>query len=491
MNKYLRAISSNLIFFTINSVFFLVITPVLIRVMGEEFYGLWMILMALMLFSNIGTLGINTIVMKFSSEAINDKKKNIFYNQVVTTGYILVLAMATLMAIMLLVSKNIIVERLDTTVVYKMQFKRAIDWIILGLFPQFALRVPQGFLLGQLENNTVRGLELFSSILLFGGAALIAWGEKNIVLIAAWNLAVSLFILGLYIVNIRRYITPLRWEPHWQILKRMFSFSKWMFFQSLAIALFQQFDRILVGIVLGPAIAGVYSVGTSIALRLSMVVGQITRVMVPYASLKETLGDNEKLYLIFRQLSRYISLLIAGFGSFLIIWMPDILSLWISPEYAKKYATVFQILILAYSILSLSRPAHQTLTGMGKVKFTAIVYFLSTTLMLTGVFFLSRMYGLIGAAASNLVLASLLAFNLFVYHELQSSIPWQNVFTDLQWGVFLPILIYGLSLFSSSLIMKIMVSIALGILIILLIMKDAFVKNRLLQFMQSAFKSRI
>ena len=49
MNKYLRAISSNLIFFTINAVFFLVITPVLIRVMGEEFYGLWTILMALML----------------------------------------------------------------------------------------------------------------------------------------------------------------------------------------------------------------------------------------------------------------------------------------------------------------------------------------------------------------------------------------------------------------------------------------------------------
>ena len=444
MNKYLRAISSNLIFFTINAVFFLVITPVLIRVMGEEFYGLWMILMALMLFSNVGTLGINTIVMKFSSEVISDEKKNIFYNQVVTSGYIIVFAMAMLMAILLFVSRNIIVDRLDTTVAYKMQFKQAITWSIFGLFPQFVSRVPQGFLLGQLENHTVRKTELLASIFLFGGAALIAWVEKNLALIAVWNLVINLLILGLYLASIRHYLSPLLWKPDWQTLRRMFAFSKWMSVQSLAIALFQQFDRVLVGIVLGPALAGVYSVGTSIALRLSMVVGQITEVMVPYASLKETLGDSKKLYSIFRQLSRYISLLIAGFGSFLIIWMPEILSLWISPEYAKKYATVFQILIVAYSLLSLCRPAHQALVGMGQVKFAAIIYLFSTLLMLMGVLLSARSFGLIGAVSANLALIFLLIFNLTLYKQTSQTGYFKDFMIDLKWGIFLPPLSFGL-----------------------------------------------
>jgi len=59
MNKYLQAISANYIFFGINSIFFLIITPIAIRIMGDELYGLWTILIAILLLSNVGSLGMN------------------------------------------------------------------------------------------------------------------------------------------------------------------------------------------------------------------------------------------------------------------------------------------------------------------------------------------------------------------------------------------------------------------------------------------------
>ena len=240
---------------------------------------------------------------------------------------------------------------------------------------------------------------------------------------------------------------PFNLQLNLPTLHKMLNFSGWMFLQSVAVSLFQHFDKVIISFTLGPALAGVYSIGTSLALRLSIITGQGTEVMIPYASLKTTRSDPRAIYKTFRQLSRYISLLLAGIGSLLIVWMYEILFFWISPDFAAHYTNAFRLLIIAYSLLSLCRPAHQTLTGMGRIKFATLVYLLSTLSMLTGVFFLSGWFGITGAVVANLLMISLLVLNLFTYYILQSPIQWRDVVADLQWGLILPILIYGSSFF--------------------------------------------
>ena len=104
MNKYLSAISINFIFFIISLIFFLVITPLAIHLMGEEFYGLWAVLIALMLFSNVGSLGIDTIVTKFASEAPPQGSTQIQFNRVMSVGYLIVFAMSLITAVILLLA---------------------------------------------------------------------------------------------------------------------------------------------------------------------------------------------------------------------------------------------------------------------------------------------------------------------------------------------------------------------------------------------------
>jgi len=57
-DKYIKAVSYNFAYFLVSSLTYLVLTPIAIRVMGGEFYGLWMILFAVGQLSVIGTLGI-------------------------------------------------------------------------------------------------------------------------------------------------------------------------------------------------------------------------------------------------------------------------------------------------------------------------------------------------------------------------------------------------------------------------------------------------
>lgn len=478
MSKYLKAISYNLIFFVINTLAFLILTPLAIRIMGDEFYGLWIIIFAIMQFTNIGSLGIGSIVNKFAAE--EDKQGHAAGN-IISSAIIITLPMAILIAIILIVTKNIIVEHINLPIAYAEQFNQALTISAISILPQFLNKLFQGYFLSQIMNKFVKALDFVANVLPWIGGIIIALIEKNLIWMSIFNLGVQICITIIFSIVLSRKIKRIS-APSYQTIKRMLSFSVFMLLESSAIALFQQFDRILVGFTQGPVIAGVYSVGTSVGLRLSMVTGQATEVMIPYASVKDSMGDQVRLYTTFRSLSRVISHFLSLISSVAIIWMHEILSLWISPDYADHYTGAFRILIIAYNILSLSRSGHQTLTGMGKVKFTSLVYFFSSIFMLTSLYFLSKYYGLSGAASANLLMASLLAFNLLVYKTLNKQISWKDVIEDLGWGIVLPVLVYMFSLNFSfkSIPEKFFLTLMISLILFFIILKDKNLKDRLL-----------
>ncbi|NOH01023.1 MAG: oligosaccharide flippase family protein [Chloroflexi bacterium] len=491
MNKYLRAITANSFFLVITTIFFLIVTPLALRIMGEEFYGMWVVMVALMFFSNVGNLGVSAIVMKFSSESFQDGEFKQRINQVMTSGYVLVFLMSMATFLILLAAKGLIANSLNTSAVLKEQFQKALFWVALGVFPQFLARVPHGYLLSQLRNWAVRQAEFFSMTLLWLGAIIVTNINKNLEWIGVWCFLTHLLVLGLYIGIVQR-LHPFRFQLDVPTLHKMTNFSGFMFLESVAVVVFQQLDRVAVSFILGPVLAGAYSVGTSLALRLTMVTGLATEVMVPYASLRDSLNDHEKLNDVFRQLSRYVSLILAAVASLLVVWMEDLLALWISLDYATRYAGAFRLMIVAYGLLSLCRPAHQTLTGMGKVKMSSSIYMVSSLLMLGGVFYLSQRFGLMGAAAANFALVLLLSFNVKVYQFLGSPSIWRDFFTDLKWGLLIPSLAYAAFHFFLPPIFcyKIIGTVFLAVFFFWVVSRDAYLKEELLPRLLQKFRGR-
>jgi polysaccharide transporter, PST family len=473
MNKYIGAISTNLVFFIINTLFFLIMTPISIRVMGVDFYGLLSILYAIALFLNVGTLGIGSIVNKFSAESNN---LSIDYSaKVLTSGFLIVLMMSILTSLLMFLARALIAGNIKTTSNLQRDFYYALFWIILSIFPQFLAKVPQGFFLSRYENILARSMDSLISMLPWIGAICIALVQKNLVKVAEWFFFVQWIVFLIYfVILVRKVSYHLYFDGI--LLRKMLNFSGFMFINSVAITFFQQFDRVIVGFVLGPAIAGVYSVGTSVGLRIPLIAGQVTELMIPYASLKDFQDERERLFIVFRKLSQYVSLTVAGIGGFLILWMDKILSLWISPSYALNYSNPFRILVIAYGLISLSRPADQTLTGLGKVKFTSLVYLFSSVAMLSGVYVFSLHFGLFGAACADCIMVILLVFNLYTYHNLSKKISWMAVINDLQWGFFLPIIIYILLFIAQTIIFKLLLTAILGITLIMVIRKDDWIR---------------
>lgn len=450
MNRYLSAISYNLAYFLISSLSFLILTPLAIQIMGGEFFGLWTLLFTVSQFTNIGSLGIGQIVNKLSSEkenSVGDASK------ILSTSVVIIIPMAAISAGLLCLVVPTLVKAFGPSANYVKSLQNALYISAISIFPAFINKIFQGFFLSQLKNRLVRSSEFITSIFPWLGAIFIASVEKNLTWLSLWNTLLQFFVMVLFLIIALRE-TTWNWFPQKKILRRMLNYSKFLFVEWSAGAVFQLIDRILVGILLGPTAAGIYSVATSIGLRLPMVTGYATEVMIPYASRKEHLGERKVLYETFRKINSYVSLIIGVLSGVCLLWMHEILQYWISPQYADTNYITFNLVILAYGIISLAKPAHQTLTGLGRVKFTSMTYLFASSLMILGLCLLTKYFGLMGAAIANLIMAILLVMNLYTYKVLNLDLIWGNLLSDLKWGFLIPVISVVLTTLNTSPIIK-------------------------------------
>jgi O-antigen/teichoic acid export membrane protein len=371
------------------------------------------------------------------------------------------------------------VNQLSITPTRVPQFRLGLVVVALSIVPQFLQKVPQGLLYSGLKYLESRSIELLANVAVWVGGLGLAYQTRNIFFVALWGLGVQIIILLLYYWAVAR-LGFFRWRVSRLTLHSMMNFSFYTFIESLSIAMFQQLDRILVAITLGPVAAGVYSVATSLGLRLSMLTGQATEVMIPYASLQNSTQNYSGLYRVFRDLLRLTSLLLGLLASLLILFIEEILALWISPDYARSYTLFFRIIIIGYSWLSLCRPGHQTLTGIGSVRLTSFVYLFTTFFMLLGLYTWAKGFGMLGAASANLVMVFMLVLNIYTYSKLAGSLSFSHLIVDQAWGLFIPGLFFSLTLFLTfSLFQKIFLMLILVFCALFNLWRDPFLKKHL------------
>lgn len=461
MNKYLRAVSSNYIFFGINTLFFLIITPIAIRVMGEELYGLWAILNAILLFSGVGMMGMGVVVNKFASEV---GEQALAPNKIISATIVILTPMALLVMGLILMLKTWLAKQFGLTPAQEDAFGTALTFTALSIVPQFLGKIPQGYLLSQLKNHVARLIESGVHILIWIGAVMLAYYGKDLAGMALWALGIQILGAGIFFFIVARLIN-FQWDFEVKNLRKILNFSGYTLIENLAIALFQQFDRILVGLLLGPATAGVYSLATSVGLRITMIVGQASEVMIPYASLNHAKGYQQKLLKTYRDLSKYVSFVSAIITSFLLIWMPEILQAWISPEYSKEFTSIFRIIVLSYGLFTLGHSGRQTLFGMGKIKTISLTYLIASSLMLIAIYPLSKELKITGAGIANVIMIVIIFLNLQVYKFLQGENCFKSMLKDIWLGLLLPPLIFFLTIVFDTILFKSVISVSTLILI--------------------------
>ena len=323
----------NGIYLIIQGLLFFILTPLLIRALGSELYGLWVLLTAIIGFTSVANFGIIPAVVKYVAQFSVTEKSQQNLATAVTFGYAFMMLVGMLAGALLFVSRNSLASILATGDVPATAFAEAIGIVALSLTPLLLSQVSRSILLGVVQNQFAGSIDVLQSGLLLGGALVISLLQKSIVALACWIVLVYcvVFLYSSFLVwrRARVFCFSFKWDK--QLIREILHYSLFAWIANLGSLLFDSTDRILVGALLGPAAAGAYSVATGVGMRLNQLTGPLVQVLVPLASSYQAVGRKEQLRIAFRYVSRVVACLLVVASGLLFIWADWFLAVWISP----------------------------------------------------------------------------------------------------------------------------------------------------------------
>jgi O-antigen/teichoic acid export membrane protein len=476
---------SNGLFFVAQTIVFLAITPLTLYALGKEVYGLWTIMLAILGFSNLAQFGTDAAVAKYTAQysTRNDLKDK--FSTVVTFSHVFMLTTGVLISLVIWSFRYWIAQHLEFNANVAELLPNVFGLMAFGVIPGFLFSASRGVLLGLVHNNLANSLDLGSNILLWIGATIIGIMEGSILYLALWVVIINVIrflFSGYFTIRVTAKYN-LRFILDFRTIKELIHFSFLSWAATFGGTMFQSLDRILVGMLLGPSASGVYGIATSVGARSSGFASRIAQALLPFSSAEQVAGYRQRIVSALRHSSSLVgcgSLFLTGIS---VIWMDEILCLWISPGFSSDYSLSFRLIMVCYGIYSIVLPAQHIAQGMGWVAFPACIYLGSGLAMNLLIWALAPKFGIVGAIAANFVLISLIAINFYLTKKLGLSLS--TVYKDLGLLVLLFLSMMVIPFLVISLPIKLLATIVLTSITALLALRQGRSKT-MLRLMQGS-----
>jgi len=465
MRRAVGASVVNLAYLAVQSLMFIIVTPLLLKVWGAEGYGMWVIMLAVMRGAELAVFGMDQALVKYVAQFSVEPDAGRKISGVISfsTLFLLFTGLASCAIVWVLrdwIALNIFAA-LDVS-----ELAGAFGLIAIGLVPLFLSQVPLFVLFGLVYNELAGGLKLGYDVFLWGGALTIGLLGGSI-LDLGWLLlllnGVYFFLTSLVAFWVLRPFN-LRFEWNMPLIKELLHYGFYAWIISIGIRFYQQVDRILVGLVLGAALAGVYGIATGIAARLTRLASQFSQVLLPFASSYQVKDRLQEIRTIFRHASRLVACLMVLASSAIVIWMDIILELWISPQYSYDYTEAFRVLLIIYAFHSVMLPALRISLGLGWIKVPTIVIAASSIAMLVVLWVISQYLGLMGAVIANAVYIAVVYINFYTAGKLDFK-PVRTVLADIGPPLVVLLAVLLLSLEALTIFQRALVTIVVAVII--------------------------
>ncbi|MBF0109441.1 MAG: oligosaccharide flippase family protein [Magnetococcales bacterium] len=342
--------------------------PVYLHFLGYELYGVWLSLGVVLVFAQLGDLGIRTAIVKLVAEAQGQED-------------MAAMGQYVLMALMLLtVSGSLVflsILGLRTSIIQWFRFPGELtaiaQWLLpwIGLLSVYVLivqalkAVVAGLGRMDLANAIETGgrvVTIVLSILLF----FLGWKLESL-LLASWlshcgqHLAAILVIRRLSSLRILRRANLDRAR-----FRAMIDFSALVFGGALVSMLLDPFNRMMIARCVGVSAIPVYDIVYRVANQLRSVVAEGMRPLLPELSrMANDGGRRERIGHVQRRLQGLVLLLIPLFLG--LWWFSDAgFEFWLRQGYSSELAQAFGILLPGIWANLAGVPAYYTLMAMNR-----------------------------------------------------------------------------------------------------------------------------
>ncbi len=398
----------------------LLLTPFLIHRLGLEAYGVWTLALTITFaggYASLSELGIEGATVRYVAEASDDRDLPAL-NRAVCTSLAVFCAIALLLAPIAVALAHPLVSLFDVPPHLRMAATTC--FALVGA--QLAFELPARAFVAVLEGT--QHFIVYQSVEL--GRALLQAALYVIVVLRGWGIAglggalavSSLAALLAYWILAHRAVTGLRASPFGASraeLARIVRFGGGVFSLRLVSTVYNQMDKAIVGIALGPRPVGLYEIANKINLGAATISSVSVSAVVPAAASMRR--EAALLRDMFVRGSCYATAASLPFAVAAFIFAKPLLLSWIGPSARPAVGAVR--LFACYETMQMVNNVGSTMIfGVGRIRLPLIVNTVATLLNLVLSIALVHPLGFSGVIVGTL-LANGLAWPVLLWYYLR------------------------------------------------------------------------
>jgi O-antigen/teichoic acid export membrane protein len=377
----------------------LITAPLLASNLGQEGFGLWLLVMSLASYAGLVDLGMTTALTKYIASNLALEKKN-KVNRILASGLALYLVMGLLVLcgfvfIVVFLGQlfNISPDRIPTVRVVLLV-------VMLGTILNFPRRCSEALLLAQERHYLISIVGATSNLVRLGLIVLaFALGGGLFELSVLHAGVMTAGFTALFLMARRSSPGWVHMRPAWDktVLKELFAYVRNIGISIVGDSTRSQAPTILLGALVNPGQVALFGPAYRIvSLSQAIVCGAIGVSMARFARLTSLNARQERSNL-FLDVCLHSSLLgvLAGMGVFFL--GPAFINIWMGPDFVLS-ARIAQILALPLALSLISFPCYTVSQGIGRLKTVAILSVFEAVMAVAAMPWLILRYGAEGAA---------------------------------------------------------------------------------------------
>ncbi|MGV8929950.1 MAG: oligosaccharide flippase family protein [Brevundimonas sp.] len=380
----------------------LVFTPILVRALGQEGYGLFSIVGALAAYLYMIDFGLNDGVLRFfvRHEARPENRRRFLAEMLGTYALLAGLVALAVWGVHalapILFSGSLTAPQI--ALLQDMILAVGAGAAILVAFNPLGALISASerfVFLRTLEIVVALGSTLLTIALLWRG-----YGALMVVIVMSGALVVQVVARLIYVVTVLR--VPVGWAlPDRATLKPVAIYAAPIFVSMMVEQIYWKLDALIIGALLGAAPVAVYAIGTTFNKYLMSFGTAISRIMTPEIIRQADAGaDAVTLNALLIRVSRLQALFLGLVLTGLCLFGARFITLWLGPGYGQSYVVMLMVLV-PYSLELVGNARNIVLQVKGLYWHRSLIILGIALLNIPLTVVLLQRFGIMGAAAST------------------------------------------------------------------------------------------
>jgi O-antigen/teichoic acid export membrane protein len=396
-------------------------TPVLVRRLGAEDYGLWMLVNTVVASSVLATFGVSEATIKFvSSFRASENRAGVV--QTGRTAMTLGAAFGVIGAgVWLVLSQWVIgLSWIQMQAGHEAVALLALRLGALGVFLAALEGVVDGTLQGYERYDTSAKINVGTHVATMGAitvAVLLGGGLICVVATCLGGQLVGIVGKTVFVVKFTGTAQTLLPTVRMSLAGRLMGFGISAWLQGVSGFLSNHLDRLLVAGVLSPAALSYYTVCLQLAQQTHALLAKASAFLFPMFSGLWERDDHGGAKEVYFRAMRIVSMGSVCLSIPLILLANSVLTIWMGVAFAATASGTLRILAFVYAVSATSVPVYHAYNGRGRVGLNAAFSMSSGVLTAVATACLVAPFGVMGAAVAKIASFPVMIVSRTVLHR--------------------------------------------------------------------------